>query len=634
MEKFRLFWVTTLIFLLFVVSASAWDVSIMGQYEWRYRYFGRANGYKDLFGDMRFQDSPLNNTGAVIGFAGPNFWRGYNGQAAPTKESPLGAPIPMQSSPVAREVFLTRGGFSFADSDAAGNDQRMTFMTKINVNKALNFNTQFSLAGIRQKYNHRDFQTTGPMDTWYQYSVSRNAFDTAMKPSIHYYFLSLEIPWGTILLGPRQGGIGSVSLQRADRLHSALQILVPYGPFLFQWHTWYVVGPPMGWGSYTPYIGTGPPHDMGPALDREYAPAVFWVGGATYSAGPIQFYVGVGQMLRHTPYYLIGAEALNGIRVTYANGPFAPPLIYNYGGLDWNEVMYSAGLKYNNGRFFANMEMDIDQFNWMYLPIGKTPVGQISGAPPQLEEDSMVVAECGIMGGPAKLGVLCGWCPGPALNNPNPTKVYGPFAIDHIVTDAYNYLMFQTYGGGNNAPWAGHSGKAEAIDEKGAMADVFSLAGRLDYAVAANLNVWGSYMWARRAEQNSWLAGMISSNGTPAQGTGPSPPNGSGPSPSWTVIDAQNWKHSAMPGAGPNPRSINPYVDDNFLGWELGLGVDWKLLENMTFASRYAYWQPGPWFDQAYQVVGQLPNGAASTKAFLQGRSAIQAFVGSVFIDF
>ena len=90
-----------------------------------------------------------------------------------------------------------------------------------------------------------------------------------------------------------------------------------------------------------------------------------------------------------------------------------------------------------------------------------------------------------------------------------------------------------------------------------------------------------------------------------------------------------------MPGAGGN---MNPYVDDAYLGWEANVGVDWKLLENMTVCT-YAYWQPGPWFDQAYQVVGLngAGGGAAMTAGhggFLQGRSAIQAFTSSVMIDF
>ena len=47
--------------------------------------------------------------------------------------------------------------------------------------------------------------------------------------------------------------------------------------------------------------------------------------------------------------------------------------------------------------------------------------------------------------------------------------------------------------------------------------------------------------------------------------------------------DAQKWKNTAVPGAGAQS-SMNPYVDNSFLGWEAGVGVNWKLLEGMTFA--------------------------------------------------
>jgi opacity protein-like surface antigen len=83
-------------------------------------------------------------------------------------------------------------------------------------------------------------------------------------------------------------------------------------------------------------------------------------------------------------------------------------------------------------------------------------------------------------------------------------------------------------------------------------------------------------------------------------------------------------------GAAAN---YNPYVDDGYLGWEAGLGVDWKLLENFSSKLRYAYWQPGQWFDQAYRVIG-LQGGAVNANAQMSGRSAIQAFEASVVVDF
>ncbi len=247
-------------------------------------------------------------------------------------------------------------------------------------------------------------------------------------------------------------------------------------------------------------------------------------------------------------------------------------------------------------------------------------------------EASMAFAEIGALCGPAKLSGMFAWSGGPALNNGNPTKNYTGISINNQATDPYNFLMFHTYGGGNDAPW--NAGIAFTNDENGQMADAYALAVRLDYAVAANLNIWGSYMWANRVEENGWLAGQKDYNGNPAIGTGFGF--------TWSAVDAQNWKNVAMPGSGGN---MNPYVDDCYLGWEGQLGVDWKLLENMTVCSRYSYWQPGPWFDQAYQVVGLNTGGSAAPTGtgtesygtaggFMQGRSAIQAFTSSVMIDF
>ena len=41
------------------------------------------------------------------------------------------------------------------------------------------------------------------------------------------------------------------------------------------------------------------------------------------------------------------------------------------------------------------------------------------------------------------------------------------------------------------------------------MGDAFALAARIDYAAAANLNLWGSYIHARRAEKNGYYAGSF-----------------------------------------------------------------------------------------------------------------------------
>lgn len=43
----------------------------------------------------------------------------------------------------------------------------------------------------------------------------------------------------------------------------------------------------------------------------------------------------------------------------------------------------------------------------------------------------------------------------------------------------------------------------------------------------------------------------------------------------------------------------SPSIPDNDLGWELNLGIAWRLLENWELYLRAAYWQSGKWFNYA-----------------------------------
>ena len=123
------------------------------------------------------------------------------------------------------------------------------------------------------------------------------------------------------------------------------------------------------------------------------------------------------------------------------------------------------------------------------------------------------------------------------------------------------------YGGGNNS-----------FDGRGywTAQDFLAYAARLDYAVASNLNVFGSYIYMNRASNTGTRIGQF---------------NGGGFHPA-----------SAAAVAVPN-------VPDDYLGWEANVGVNWKLLEGLTFNSQFAYWQPGDWFKFAYVDQGAtIPN--------------------------
>jgi hypothetical protein len=243
------------------------------------------------------------------------------------------------------------------------------------------------------------------------------------------------------------------------------------------------------------------------------------------------------------------------------------------------------------------------------------------------------MVDMGIMAGPAKATLLWAQSSGPVLNNNNPAyrspfvlsgfnpKTYTGWALDYQALEPYQYLMFGVYAGGNQT----FSGLFVSDDGRGLMSDAYAFAGRLDYAVASNLNVYGTYMWAHRLESYGTFMGHFMSNGVPA-----------------TAAQRAAFRQNA----GVPLDGFERYVPDGFLGWEVNLGLDWKLLEGLTLRTKYAYWAPGQWFNYAYQAVmpGQvfvapgdaLPAGASpgTRNGQLGVRDAIQAFEGSLTIDF
>ena len=232
------------------------------------------------------------------------------------------------------------------------------------------------------------------------------------------------------------------------------------------------------------------------------------------------------------------------------------------------------------------------------------------------------MVELGAVCGPTKLSLLWAISSGRDLAKGNITKVDTPWTMGPQVMDPYQFLMFETYAGGNDGGWQPTQGVISPdvsfmSYDKGQMADAMAYAARLDYAVAANLNVWFSGIYAQRYEKNGWLKGGKTSTGALS-------------TPTQRFAHVATW-YGATSGEFGGP--INPFVDNNFLGWEANAGADWKLLEGLTFSTRYSYWQPGDWFTQAYMAVvpfigttgvaGGFP--FAVNNGVLQGRDAIQA---------
>ena len=102
--------------------------------------------------------------------------------------------------------------------------------------------------------------------------------------------------------------------------------------------------------------------------------------------------------------------------------------------------------------------------------------------------------------------------------------------------------------------------------------------GKLDYAIAANLNLFALYSYAWRDQPNAYRLG-----GSYAIGL-----------TTFTNDNIRNLSGHCVPDSARD------------IGWEVDLGVNWKLLENLTWNSTFAYWQPGTWWSYAYPNVAAM----------------------------
>ncbi len=431
--------------------------------------------------------------------------------------------------------------FLSSGTDACRQYFNLDFLPQFRLNKAIRF---------RAKYRLGDYGDPAASD---YVANTRPGTDVATSDGQWtMWWITAQTPWGIIAMGKR----------------------------------------PMAFGTGLQYNGEGNATTEGIALISNYGPLrlsygfrPYWQQGANPRAGQASF-----------PYYNIYDK--NGIRrlanrffITYRQGPLDMGIFYAW--LKWRAgaesqrsqaerdafTTYEDDLrhgctyvKYTNGRVFLNSEVAFLE-----------RMTKRDGAGPLYFESWRYLAEFGAYAGPAKFSFLYTFMPGPDRRHgrridKQPFQQMPNFGT-HDAHRPYSYLMGYAYGGGVDA---------FDLNGNGYINDAAVAAARLDYAAAANLNLFATYLWAHRASHGyGW--GYI----RPAQEASVTRVwNGAAGDDevSWTpYVQYQS-------NGGQNPA---PSIPDLDLGWEVQLGCDWALLEQFQFHALAAYWQPGKWFNYA-----------------------------------
>lgn len=537
------------------------ELTITGEHEVQYRYLFRT-GPNDLFGNVNAaQNSTTSPRLTSIGLSGP-----WNNVVVP-------------------EGFSSKG----ADTSIAW--QRLDIRPTWQINRAVSLHATLSLTGsLNGPYTGGSNWTDPPHYSGMSMfgSRSESAASANAVPVFRELYTQIQLPVGVVTAGRknRPFGIGWSGFDTKGTALSGVTLSTKEGPVTTGFT---IMLPSSGeWSDPNDSRNTNnTPLTVASALDKNETRAWDSIITMSYSNGGLD----VGGLVRANIYRNIHAlpQGPGTLRDDQTNAwPRRFLLAYRNPQTDGADeilipVYGDASLitgtlygKWTNGRTFLNAE-----YAQQWLNVTRQGGRPITGHPQSW------MLELGAFAGPAKITLAHHYRSGHdrqggildvasttganGRGGRNGTTQVGDtwhewisFSGSPTPMKPYAYLL-PMYGGGNNA-----------YDPCGlpTFTDWGSYAARFDYAAASNLNLWASYAYARRSSNTgSWWG----------QYTG--------------GIDTQATRLQSTPN-----------VPNNSLGEEIGIGAEWKLLENVTWNTRAAYWKPGPWFKHAYTDYSTIVN--------------------------
>jgi hypothetical protein len=535
------------LFFLLVSQAGAWEFSLSGFFTWEYYQFSQL-GSRGFFGPYDQDNSlPPAPPAVATNLAARNGWLGHE---------------------VASRTPSFFGDDLASGSDVAANYMWAVFLPRVKVNEAL------SVQGVYRIGSWFDPSapfSPGQMNTSRYLNSQASGIGNSFSPGYwQALYVQTDLPWGKVTIGKQPNTISmGLILDAYENSNEAVCLTALFGPFAIsgQWYVW------------QPGLSTDLSSSSNYPLKTDRSNA------SQPSIGALLMYR-AGNISSET-------------YVQYSNGHKGPesqlvvsPAIFP---VDCSSLLGFTNFKYFDGRIFFNAEVGfIEQvYRQSFGSVTNPTTGGLVLPRTRYWELWAGVIECGATVGPAKMSFLWAYYPGPdrrggQLIDRQPTivPVFSPDGGVNLYLP-YSLLLGFNYGSGN--------GSITRSSNHGFITDASTYGLRLDYAVAANLNTYATFLYASRVSQGygwGWIrpdpadnqspAMQYGHNGTPTSVT----PSGNLILPSGNLVDL-----SFAIGA--------PNILERDLGYEIGGGIDWRLIEGYTLYARVAYWKPGTWFKYA-----------------------------------
>ncbi len=541
-------------------TANAWEFSLKGSFNWTYEWYDQM-GEKGFFGRYNVDN------GVATRAQNLNFWNGGQFDT--------------------NFVTGSSSGWSYFNVE---------FEPEIKINPAIRMRGLYRLGTLGDPAASSYHTQNSP--------GTKNAFSQGQWTQ---FWLTANTPWGVFGVGKRPWTFGTgLQYDGSDAATTeSIVLAVPYGPFDF------------GIGFY-PYRFVGSSSILRERLIRNRVAAEAAYGDPYdlphhYSANddmrtPSQYFSRADRSGSFSTDFLVF--------VSYSNGPMQFGALASLGGyhigpeailvaddnpspvirLDAQLNHGTIFLKYNNGRVFLNTEAA-----WLYWIDRYQPRNGFPGQNQDADSDCVYMPytryieqwrgmlEAGVFAGPAKVSFITAWSPGPDrragryIDRQPAAFVWHPSYDTHLgnfsVFRTYSYLFSYDYGSGLNA---------YNLSGDGFLRDAFVLAGRLDYAIASNLNMFGTLFWAQRTSHGYPWGVLYPHWGDGADGN--------------VHFDHVSPGPLNIPGnTSPNQQDLTgvPNIPQRELGYEINIGFDWQFLEGWQCGMVLGYWAPGKWFNYA-----------------------------------